>query len=63
MINNCKDVEINLTKFGQIMGLSRSDIILMLKDTKSINEQNSLSIGPPDYCGAFYGTVSIIDFF
>jgi len=51
-----------LIALGEKLGLNEENIDAMLKDIPTRNEQPSFSLGPPDYFGCYYGTISINDF-
>jgi DNA-binding transcriptional MerR regulator len=51
-----------IIKLGRQLGLSTEQINSIMEDTLHDTESVSLSLGPPYYPGAHYGSVSIIDF-
>ncbi len=51
-----------LIALGKKLALNEENIDAMLKDIPTRNEQTSFTLGPPDYLGGYYGTISINDF-
>lgn len=51
-----------LITLGKKLGLNGENIDAMLKDIPPRNEQPSFALGPPEYLGGYYGTISINDF-
>jgi hypothetical protein len=51
-----------IVELGRQLGLTTEQINSIMDDTLQDIEPVSLSLGPPHYPGAHYGTVSIIDF-
>ena len=51
-----------LIALGKKLALNEENIDAMLKDMPTRNEQPSFALGPPDYLGGYYGTISINDF-
>jgi hypothetical protein len=49
-------------ELGRQLGLPTEQIQTILNNTKQETENLSFSVGPPWYCGAYYGTISINDF-
>ena len=62
MILYSNNIKFELIKFGKKLGLNKKDIDNMLIEADPRNEQTSFSLGPPWYCGGYYGTVSINEF-
>ena len=51
-----------LIALGEKLGLNKENIDAMLKDIQPRNEQPSFTLGPPEYLGGYYGTISINNF-
>ena len=51
-----------IVELGRQLGLSIDQINSIMNDTSHNSESVSLSLGPPLYPGAHYGTISINDF-
>lgn len=51
-----------IVELGKQLGLTVDQIHSIMDEIHSDTEPISLSLGPPRYPGAHYGTVSIIDF-
>jgi hypothetical protein len=47
---------------GKQLGLPTEQIQNILNNTQYNTEHLSFLVGPPMYCGSYYGTVSINDF-
>ena len=54
--------EKNIFKLGEKLGLKNDEINLLLEENNKKNEQSLTSMGPFDYPGTHYGTISIKDF-
>ena len=59
---NQNKIDTKFLQLGQMLGLSRKNIVALVKDTAPISEQNSLEFGPGPYRGGYYGTISIHEF-
>jgi hypothetical protein len=55
-------MESRIIELGRQLGLTTEQIRSIMEDILYDTEPVSLSLGPPHYPGAFYGTVSINDF-
>jgi len=51
-----------IVELGTQLGLNMEQIDSILKEPQHTTEYLNLSVGPPHYCGTFYGSVSINDF-
>ncbi len=51
-----------IEELGKQLGLNTKQIHSILNNPTHMNEQFSLSQGPPMYNGGYYGTISIKDF-
>jgi hypothetical protein len=51
-----------IEELGKQLELPTELIQNILNNTKHDNEHISFSVGPPNYSGGYYGTVSINDF-
>jgi len=51
-----------IVELGRQLGLTTEQIHSIMNDTLHDTELVSISLGPPRYPGAHYGTVSVIDF-
>jgi len=52
---------VNILKLGRSLGLSDSEMTSLLRGASLEKEQACLSLGPPQYGGGHYGTISIND--
>ena len=51
-----------LNKQMKRLGLSKQEIDLIMQNETKSNEQQFTSMGPDEYCGGYYGTISLKDF-
>jgi len=58
--SNIKRERIN--ELTDMLEISRMEIENILANRTSLNEQDCLTVGPPEYLSAMYGAVSIKDF-
>lgn len=55
--------DLNIYKLGKMLGLENKDIVTILGDIPSNDEQSGILLGPnPYWTGGFYGSVSIKHF-